>query len=269
MSGVVRGGGPVGRASPCTGARGGPADGNGADGQVCRTPPTTRNAFAARDVPTTARTCASRDAGGRRTGGNARRPGGATGGDGRRPCASVGCAGDRDRDRTRQARPPGLFLRRHRHRAVAPHARPRGGLGRLADRRLPLRPAGHRGADGLGDVPPDGHRPRPARRPAGARPRGAVDPLRGPHTAARRDRHARPGAGDDPDAGDLPRGDPARARHRAAARDPRRRVSPSPVPSPRSAPSSCGRPSSTPGSTSSSSAAPPSRPSTSRAAPSR
>ena len=42
-----------------------------------------------------------------------------------------------------------------------------------------------------------------ARRPAGARPRGPVDPLRGPRAAARRDRDARPGAGDDPDAGDL------------------------------------------------------------------
>ena len=102
-------------------------------------------------------------------------------GRGDRSVASVGCPGDRDRDRTRQARPPGLFLRRHRHRALAPHARPRGGLGRLADRRLPLRPADHRGPDGLGDVAADRHRAGPARWPAGARPRGAVDPLRRPH----------------------------------------------------------------------------------------
>ena len=65
------------------------------------------------------------------------------------------------------------------------------------------------------------------------------------------------------DAGDLPRGDPARARHRAAARRSGRPASPSPARSARSAPSSCGRPSSTPASTSSSSAARPSRPSTS------
>ena len=40
------------------------------------------------------------------------------------------------------------------------HPRPRGGLGRLADRRLPVRDPGARGADGLGGVAGDGHRDR-------------------------------------------------------------------------------------------------------------
>ena len=59
---------------------------------------------------------------------------------------------DGDRDRPGQARPPRVLLRRHRDRAVAAHPRPRGGLGRLADRRLPLRDPGPGRADGLGDV---------------------------------------------------------------------------------------------------------------------
>ena len=67
-----------------------------------------------------------------------------------------------------------------RDRALAAHPRPRGGLGRLADRRLPLRAADPGRADGLGDVPADRDRLRQARRPRRARPRGPLDPVRRP-----------------------------------------------------------------------------------------
>ena len=84
----------------------------------------------------------------------------------RRLTGSVGaspidCAGDRDRDRPGQARPPRLLLRRRRDRALAAHPRPRGGQHRLADRRLPLRAPGPGRADGLGDVARDRDRVRP------------------------------------------------------------------------------------------------------------
>ena len=80
----------------------------------------------------------------------------------------------------------------------------------------------HRGADGLGDVAADGHRARQARRPAGARPRGPVDPLRGPDAAPRRDRRLDPALATARMQEIYAEDDPARAHHRAAARGPRR-----------------------------------------------
>ena len=76
--------------------------------------------------------------------------------------------------------PARLRPRRHRDRAEPAHPRRRGGLDRLADRRLPLRDPARRGADGLGDVPGDRDRLRPARRSRRAQPRGPVDPVRRP-----------------------------------------------------------------------------------------
>ena len=182
----------------------------------------------------------------------------------------IALRGDRDRDRPRQARPPRLLLRRHRRGALAAHPRPRGGVGRLADRRLPLRHPGHRGADGLGDVARDRDRARPARRAAACSTSRAC----GPATRTRRRCSPRSPRSTRRVATArmqeiYARRDPARADHRAAAPGPRggrhrRRRAHA-----RSAPSSSGRPSSTPASTCSSSAAPRSAPSTCPAAPSR
>ncbi len=52
------------------------------------------------------------------------------------------------RDRAREERPPRLRAGRDRHRAVAPDQAPGGRLDRLADRRLPVRAAAGRRADG-------------------------------------------------------------------------------------------------------------------------
>ena len=64
----------------------------------------------------------------------------------------------------------GLRLRRHRDRAEPAHPRPRGGLDRLADRRLPLRAAAARRADGLG-----GLARRPRSRSAGSAALGVLN----------------------------------------------------------------------------------------------
>ena len=112
--------------------------------------------------------------------------------------------------------------------------------------------------------PPHRHHDGPARRPRRARPRGPLDPLRGPRAAARRDPQPRARAGDRAHAGAVRRADQARARHARGSPRSARRASPSPAPSRRSARRSCTRPSSRPASTCSSSAARRSRPSTSR-----
>ena len=181
----------------------------------------------------------------------------------------LGCGRERDRDRTWQAGPARLFLRRHRGGALPAHPRPRGGVDRLADRRLPLRPPGHGCADGLGDVAGDRDRLRPARRPAASSTSRACGPAtrtrrrcspRSPRSSRRsRRRGCRRSTGPTSCPSSSPSGSARSVRP----------ASPSPAPSPRSAPSSSGRPSSTPVSTSSSSAGRPSRRSTSRAAPSR
>ena len=61
------------------------------------------------------------------------------------------------------------------------------------------------------------------RRPGRAQPRGALDPLRGPHPDAGRGLRAPRRAGHRPAPGDVRRADPGGADHRAAPRDPRRR----------------------------------------------
>ena len=94
----------------------------------------------------------------------------------------------RRRDRPRQARPARVRVRRHRDRAEPAHPRPPGGLGRLADRRVPLRAADRRRAHGQRRVTGDRDRDRAARWPRRARPRGALDPVRRPGAAARRAR---------------------------------------------------------------------------------
>ena len=129
-----------------------------------------------------------------------------------------------DRDRSCQAGPPRVLVRRHRHRAEPPHPRPRGGLGRLADRRLPVRAPGRRRADGLGDVAGDRDRVRQARRPRRARPGGSVDPVRRPASRCWRSSAGCDGAGARP--GGCRRSTPNRPAgpdRRAARRDPRRR----------------------------------------------
>ena len=195
---------------------------------------------------------------GRQRRGGAGRPAGRRGG-------SVGLNGDPgDRDRPCQAGPPRLRVRRHRDRAEPAHPRPRRRLGRLVDRRLPVRHPVPRRSDGLGRLAAHGDHDGPARRARRARPRGPLDPLRRPRAGARRDPFAARGRGHGAHAAALLRADQARARHGAHRRDPRRGRRPSPAPSRRSARRSSTRPSSPRASTCSSSAAPRCRPSTSR-----
>ena len=133
--------------------------------------------------------------------------------------ASIGCSGDGDRDRPRQARAPRVLLRRHRDRPEPPHARPRRGQHRLADRRLPVRAADRGRPDGLGDVAGDRGRARPPRRSRGPQPGRTLDAVRRPGRRARRDRLARRRDRRTPDAGDVRRAGQGRADHRASAAD--------------------------------------------------
>ena len=141
------------------------------------------------------------------------------------PDTRVDWAGDRDRDRPRQARSPGLLpsTTSRSSRRGAP-ATPRTCLVELADRRLPVRPAVRGRPDGLGDVA----RTRRSRSGGSAASACSTSRACGPATTdptplARRDRLARPSAGDGADAGDLRRADQARADHRAPQADARRR----------------------------------------------
>ena len=133
----------------------------------------------------------------------------------------------------------GLLLRRHRHRAEPAHPRPGGGLGRLADRRLPVRDPGPRRRRWTRSS-----RRRRRSRSASSAALGVLnleglwtryedpEPLLAEIAGLRRRR------GHPPDAGDLRRADPARAGRGADRRDPRRRASPSPPRCRRSAPRS-------------------------------
>ncbi len=135
----------------------------------------------------------------------------------------LGFRRERAGDRAVQARPAGVLPGRRGHRAVATHAGPRGRLHRLADRRLPVRAAADGGTDGLRDEPDHGGGGGPARRAGRPRPRGGLDPVRGPRAAAGRDRRAGPCRSDRPDPEGLRRAHPARAGPRPARRGARGR----------------------------------------------
>ena len=118
------------------------------------------------------------------------------------------------------------------------HPRPRGGLDRLADRRLPLRAARCWPPRWTRVVSPEtAIADRPARRSRRAQPRRPVDPLRRPGSrCSTRSPGCRRGRRTPPDAGDLRRADPRGPDRGADRRGPRRPGSPSPRPCRRSAP---------------------------------
>ena len=126
-------------------------------------------------------------------------------------------------DRARQERQAGLLPGRDRPGAVPPDQGSRGGLDRLADRRLPVRAAAGRMPHGQRGVAAHGDRDRQARRPGRARPGRAVDQVRGPGTAAGRDRRTGRARGHPPAADDLRRADQGRPDRAQDRGDPRGR----------------------------------------------
>ena len=83
------------------------------------------------------------------------------------------------RDRHRQDGTEGLRIRRGRDRSVEAHARPRGRLDRVGDRRLHIPVADDGERDGRGGLAVDRDRDREDRRARLLEPRGSVDPVRG------------------------------------------------------------------------------------------
>ena len=137
------------------------------------------------------------------------------------PYRGSGATACRDRDRPRQARPPRRTPSTTSRSCRQPaHPRPGGGLDRLADRRLPVRAAGARRADGLGGV---ARRPR-SRSASSAASACSTSRVCGPATTtpsrcSTRSPTLDRGRRDRADAGDLRRADQARADRRSGSRE--------------------------------------------------